>query len=93
MILLLMWEHTCTCQLSKVLSTNIQKFPSQGQLCLETVPGIPGTVFALRSRCHPPHPSPYASIISVNSTFVKFGILTDLITNTRLLIHCTVDRT
>jgi hypothetical protein len=29
---------------------------------------------------------------SVNSTLVKFGILNDLITNTRLLIQCTVCR-
>jgi hypothetical protein len=29
MILLLMWEHNCMCQLSKVPSTDIQKFLSR----------------------------------------------------------------
>jgi hypothetical protein len=35
-----------------------------------------------------PPVAPYASIISVNPTFIKFGILNDLITNTRLSILC-----
>jgi hypothetical protein len=51
-----------------------------------------GTSCHNTSSYHPPYPS----TICINSTFVKFGVLNHLITNTGLLIntllHCTVRR-